>query len=130
MFLDTSAVVEALIAGPEAHRIAVRLKSYAGPLITFPTVIYEASAVIASKQRISVRDAEAVVRELMDEFGVSVSSITNETASIALDAFARYGKGRHPAKLNFGDCFSYADARSANVPLLYVGSDFSQTDLA
>lgn len=130
MFLDTSAVVEALIAGPEAGQIAVRLKSNSGSLVTFPTVIYEASAVIASKQRISVRDAEAVVREFMEEFGVSVSSITNETASIALDAFARYGKGRHPAKLNFGDCFSYAGARAANVPLLYVGSDFSQTDLA
>lgn len=45
-------------------------------------------------------------------------------------AFARYGKGRHPAKLNFGDCFSYAGAKMAGVPLLYVGEDFAETDLA
>jgi len=58
-------------------------------------------------------------------------TITPEIGEIAIAAMARYGKGRgHPAQLNFGDCFSYACAKAAGVPLLYVGDDFSKTDLA
>lgn len=58
-------------------------------------------------------------------------SITPEIGELAISAMARYGKGRgHPAQLNFGDCFSYACAKAAGVPLLYVGSDFARTDLA
>jgi ribonuclease VapC len=48
---------------------------------------------------------------------------------LALDAFRRYGKGRHPAALNFGDCFAYACAKHHKVPLLHKGNDFSQTDI-
>jgi ribonuclease VapC len=130
MFLDTSAVVEALITGPHAEDVAARLKVSTTQILTAPTVIYEATAVLSTKLNISVPDAEDIVRQFMRDFGVLVAPITDETASVAIDAFARYGKGRHPAKLNFGDCFSYAGARAAQVPLLYVGSDFAQTDLA
>lgn len=130
MFLDTSAVVEALITGPQAAHVAARMKVSTTRLHTSPTVIYEATAVLSTKLNISVPDAEDIVRQFMRDFNVSVAPITDQTASLAIDAFARYGKGRHPAKLNFGDCFSYAGAKAAQVPLLYVGSDFAQTDLA
>ena len=59
-----------------------------------------------------------------------IHEVTRETAFAALDAFSRYGKGRHPARLNFGDCFSYAGAKAAGGGLLYVGNDFRQTDIA
>lgn len=75
---------------------------------------------------------------LLGYSALSLFMVENEVASIpfsdrhrtvALDAFIRYGKGRHPARLNFGDCMAYATARLANLPLLFVGRDFAQTDL-
>ncbi len=85
---------------------------------------------LAGKRKIEVREAASLLDRFLQEVQAEVVPATRETASIAIDAFARYGKGRHPAKLNFGDCFSYAGARTANMPLLYVGQDFAQTDLA
>jgi ribonuclease VapC len=61
---------------------------------------------------------------------VETVSITPDIGRLAIDAFARYGRGNHPARLNMGDCFAYACARSLGVPLLFKGADFSQTDIA
>jgi len=129
MFIDTSAIIEALIAGPLAENLVDRLKNTATHRSTLPTVIYEATVVLANKRNVAIAEAEEVVRDFMNDFNVAVIPITDQTASLAIDAFARYGKGRHPAKLNFGDCFSYAGAKSSDLPLLYVGNDFSLTDL-
>jgi ribonuclease VapC len=60
---------------------------------------------------------------------IDVRAVPPEARDLAIDAYARYGKGRHPAALNFGDCFAYACARAANAPLLYKGDDFPQTDI-
>jgi len=60
---------------------------------------------------------------------IDVAAVPPQTAKIALDAFERYGKGRHPARLNFGDCFAYACARHFGQPLMFKGSDFPQTDI-
>jgi ribonuclease VapC len=60
---------------------------------------------------------------------IRMVDVAPETARIALDAFDRYGKGRHPARLNFGDCFAYACARHLGEPLMFKGSDFPQTDI-
>lgn len=130
MVVDTSAIIEALIAGPEAGTIAAQLENATTPRVTLPTVIYEATVVLASKRSIAVADSEQIVRDFLSDFDISIVPITDRIASIAIDAFARYGKGRHPAKLNFGDCFSYAGAKTNDLPLLYVGNDFSLTDLA
>ena len=71
--------------------------------------------------------------KLLDEFisasGITVVSVTLEQINIARQAFYQYGKGRHPAALNFGDCFAYSLAKFLNQPLLFKGTDFSQTDL-
>lgn len=130
MFIETSALVEILIDGPKSRELLEQIDLDSSARSTGPTVIYEATVVLAGKQNLAVKEAERLVRSLLAAMKVSIANVDDHTASIALEAFARYGKGRHPAKLNFGDCFSYAGARSANVPLLYVGSDFSQTDLA
>lgn len=130
MVIDTSAIIEALIGGPRASSIEAKLKDPKARFLTVPTVVYEATVVLATKMNIAVPDAEQIVRDFLIELEVSVEPITDQTAKLAVDAFSRYGKGRHPARLNFGDCFSYAGAKGAQVPLLYVGQDFAQTDLA
>ena len=60
---------------------------------------------------------------------IKMMNVTPETARIALAAFDRYGNGRHPARLNFGDCFAYACARHLGEPLMFKGADFPQTDI-
>lgn len=77
-----------------------------------------------------VAEAEMLVGDFLREAGVAVQPIQPETAHVALEAFARYGKGRgHPARLNLGDCFIYAQAKVSEASLLYKGDDFSKTDI-
>ncbi len=87
--------------------------------------------VLSSRWNVSPENAEREVRHFLDQTGVAMLVIDDTTASLAVQAFQTYGKGRgHPAQLNMGDCFSHACARQHRVPLLYVGDDFAQTDLA
>ena len=69
------------------------------------------------------------MRELVQGLGVDVLPLTVRGAALAAGAYATYGRGKHPAGLNLGDCFSYAAATEAGVPLLYAGQDFSRTGL-
>lgn len=66
---------------------------------------------------------------LIGRLRVEIVPVTHAQAELARSGFRRFGKGRHPAGLNFGDCFSYALARALGEPLLFVGNDFSQTDV-
>lgn len=102
----------------------------AGPAETTPVAVYEAVLGVSRKRQWSVAEAEAHVRDFLEAAGVSVQPIQPETAHVALEAFARYGKGRgHPAQLNLGDCFIYAQAKAGGASLLYKGDDFSKTDI-
>ena len=104
----------------------------AGPAETTPVAVYEAVLGVSRKRQWSVAEAEAEahVRDFLEAAGVSVQPIQPETAHVALEAFARYGKGRgHPARLNLGDCFIYAQAKAGGASLLYKGDDFSKTDI-
>ena len=74
-------------------------------------------------------DAEGAVEAFLTDFNIEVVAIQAEARREAIRAHVRYGKGRHPAALNFGDCFAYACARHARSPLLYKGDDFSRTDI-
>jgi ribonuclease VapC len=69
------------------------------------------------------------VEDYLELMSIQVLAVPPETAAIAIDAFDRYGKRRHPADLNFGDCFAYARARHYRVQLLFKGNDFPQTDI-
>jgi len=96
-----------------------------------PTVEFEATAVLATALGCPVEAANSLIMELLADLDAVRMTITPEIGEKAIAAMAKYGKGRgHPAQLNFGDCFSYAMAKVAQVPLLYVGNDFSRTDLA
>jgi ribonuclease VapC len=70
-----------------------------------------------------------LIDEFKTRFGLEEVSFSPSHWVVAVEAYERFGKGRHPAKLNFGDCLSYAVARVADRPLLYVGNDFPLTDL-
>lgn len=75
------------------------------------------------------RDPEAQLRAILDNLGVTVVGFQEEHLKWFAHAANHYGKGRHPASLNLGDCFSYALAKHMGLPLLFIGNDFSQTDL-
>jgi ribonuclease VapC len=129
MIVDASAIVALLLDEPEARSLADRLEA-APTRATHPVSIYEAALAIARSWRSSPGEAEADVNLLLAGSDLRVLPIGPDEAAAALDAFAKYGKGRHAAKLNMGDCFSYACAKLRGMPLLYKGDDFALTDLA
>jgi ribonuclease VapC len=126
MILDSSAVVAILTREPGAKKLAEKLAASDGAAIGAPTA-FEAAMVLTIKLR---RDGQAVLNDFLQESGTVVLPFTKEHESSAMQAYLQFGKSRHPAQLNFGDCMSYAVAKLAGQPLLFVGDDFSQTDIA
>ena len=126
MVLDTSAVVAILLEEPEADEFARLVAEDANVAISVVT-FHEASIVMASKKR----SIEAV--QLVDDFvrrlEIQIISLDTEDSYAARDAYFRFGRGYHPAKLNFGDCFAYALAKVREEPLLFKGDDFAKTDV-
>jgi ribonuclease VapC len=94
-------------------------------------MILDTSAVVAIVLFAQLqRDARSLLARFLSEVSIAIVPFGESHYGAAVDAWLRYGKGRHPAALNFGDCLSYAVARLANEPLLFVGDDFAQTDIA
>ncbi len=125
MILDSSAVVAILMEEPEAEGLLAKLRQ-PGPIgIGVPTLV-ETSIVLTSRWG---RDSTPTLGKFLSELGALVLSVDEAHWRVASEAFLRYGKGRHPAALNFGDCMAYATARVAGQPLLCVGADFPKTDL-
>jgi ribonuclease VapC len=125
MVADTSALVAILLGEPTADRLTAALGG-ARPLRCSAVSLVEASMVMQG--RLGER-GERELDLLIARLRVEIVPVTVEQAELARSAFRRFGKGRHPAGLNFGDCFSYALARALGEPLLFVGNDFSQTDV-
>jgi ribonuclease VapC len=127
--IDASAIVAIITGEPEAGALTEAL-GRASEITTSPVAVYEATLGLVRILRRSVADAEADVMEFLRLAHIAVQPIQPETAHLALEAFARYGKGRgHPARLNLGDCFMYAQAKVSDASLLYKGQDFSKTDI-
>lgn len=130
MFVDSSAFVALLTNEPDAPRLAVALESspkrYTSGLVRLETVMRT-----ASKLKVSVQDAQAAFDAILAEADIEVVPITDAMSRTAVSAFSNYGKGRgHPAQLNLADCMAYAAAKACHCPLLFIGNDFSKTDLA
>lgn len=122
--VDTSSLVAVVLGETDAERHLERLRR--GPAQLSSVSLVEATIVVDARQGAdAVRDLELLVEATVDVVAVDL-----EHARTAVAAWRRFGKGRHPAALNFGDCFSYAVARLAGIPLLYKGDDFAQTDVA
>ena len=126
MTLDSSALIAILFAEPGYLELVDRILEADDARVGAPTLV-EASLVMSGRRRApSTREVEGLVAEL----GVTVVPFGEAEWRLAVEAFVRYGRGRHPAALNFGDCLAYATARSLGDTLLFVGDDFSRTDVA
>ncbi len=126
MVIDTSALVALLLAEPSADRLRTALERDPVRLISAATVV-EASLVLLRR----FGDAgDAALDRLLRAVSAEVVAVDVAQTSVARDAALRYRRGHHPAALNFGDCFSYALSSVLGEPLLFVGNDFSQTDIA
>jgi ribonuclease VapC len=126
MIVDTSALVAVVVRERGYEAILTKLTAPAAVAgIGTPTVA-ELGIVLSARLRI---DARSHVAELLDRLDIAEVPFGEVHWREAVDAYWRFGRGRHPASLNFGDCLSYAVARLANEPLLFVGDDFAATDL-
>lgn len=128
MMVDASAIVAVLNRDAEGPKFAADIETANAPF-TSPVAIFEASAALMRENQFAASDADAAVREFLDAASIRVVPISDAMASAAAEAFGRFGKGRHPARLNLGDCFAYACAIAYRAPLLYKGDDFSRTDV-
>lgn len=128
MFLDASAIIAILARESESSALAARL-GQAVEVHTSPIAAYEAVLGLARLGNMPIADAAAVLDRFLDEVGARIVPISAEIGRGAVEAFARFGKGRHAASLNMGDCFAYACARDLGTALLFKGSDFPQTDI-
>jgi ribonuclease VapC len=129
MFVDTSAIVAILCGETDAAELSQRLAT-TERRFTSPVVRLEACMVLAARLDITPTQASTLFDEFLEEANVSVIPINDKIGSLAVSCFEAFGKGRHPARLNLGDCLSYACARAYRSSLLFKGEDFSQTDIA
>lgn len=126
MVIDTSAVIAILTDEPERALFNRVIESTSSCLMSMANFV-EASLVIENSRGYDgLRDFDLFLATA----SIELVPVDLSQAHLARQAFHRFGKGRHPAALNFGDCFSYALAKQTNLPLLFKGSDFTQTDIA
>lgn len=126
MVLDTSAIAAILQAEPERRAFLEALEGADQRRMSAATWV-ESSIVIECRYGLAgLQDLDRLLRRA----GIEVTALDGAQARLAREAFSRFGKGRHPAGLNFGDCFAYALATAMDEPLLCKGDDFQQTDVA
>jgi ribonuclease VapC len=124
MIIDTSALIAILDQEPEAERIARTLASTPERMLSAANLLEIGIVMQVRRGDDGARDVDLLLAKLR----VEIVPFTATQAETARKAFRRYGRGRHDAKLNFGDCFAYALAKDQSAPLLFKGDDFSQTD--
>lgn len=124
--VDTSAIVAILRGEPEKDRFVDAILT-ASPRFMSAVSVQEAGMVIAG--RFGGKEIWQPLDSLLDRLDMEIVAHDAALAQIAREAFLRFGKGRHPARLNFGDCAAYALARANALPLLFKGDDFAHTDI-
>ena len=125
MVIDTSALVAILFDEPDAEHFEIAIESD-------PTRLMSTASVLEASIVVEARLGEAGGRELdllVHKAQIEVVGVKVEQMEVARHAFRTYGKGRHPAGLNYGDCFAYALSKTSGEPLLFKGNDFNQTDV-
>jgi ribonuclease VapC len=125
VIVDSSAVIAILLKEPGYERLRDGLAASEQTSIGAPTVV-ESSLVLCARLG---RAGKTLLARFLEEAEIQIAEFTAEHWTIAADAFIHYGKGRHRAGLNFGDCMTYAAAKLAGEPLLCQGDDFPATDL-
>ncbi len=125
MVIDTSAVIALLMGESAAAKLEAALESDTVRLMSAASFVETAIVVEARYGEPGGRDLDLFIHKAQ----IQVTAVNAEQAEIARDAYRRFGKGRHRAGLNFGDCFAYALSKATGEPLLFTGTDFSQTDV-
>ncbi len=126
MILDSSAILAVLFDEPEREDFLRRILDSPTVGVGTPTLV-ETSIVLSARLGDA---ASSVVAGWVERAGLVVISFDESHWSVAADAWLRYGRGRHPAALNLGDCLAYATAKMSDLPLLCKGNEFPQTDLS
>jgi len=124
--IDSSALLAIVLDEREREVFLAKINLDARPMIAAANYV-EAAIVVTARRGPS---AAARLRALLEEAGVEIAAVDAELSEAAIDAFRRFGKGRHAAGLNLGDCFAYALAAVTGEPLLFKGDDFAKTDIA
>ncbi len=127
-FVDTSAVVAVLLEEEDAALLSGDMAN-AMRCLTSAAVRLETCMVIATRRDVSAARAQDYFDELASEIGLAEVAIDERVGRLAVECFGRFGKGRHPAQLNFGDCLSYACAKAHGARLVFKGDDFARTDV-
>jgi ribonuclease VapC len=125
MVIDTSAIIAILRSEPEAAALE-------RTVVANPTRLVPATCVLQARMVLVSRRGEHALAEIdlwLARIEADIVPVDADLVNVATQAWLTYGKGRHPAALNFADCFSYALAKRADEPLLFIGKDFSQTDI-
>jgi len=125
VILDTSAIVAILAREPAAERLIAAIEAAPVRRLSAATVVEAALVLLARYGEAAEPQLDLFLRVV----GADVVPVGEEQVGLARDAAVRFGRGRHPAGLNFGDCFSYALAVARDEPLLFIGDDFAQTDV-
>lgn len=125
MTLDTSALIAVLFAEPGHLDLVDRILDADHVRVGAPTLV-ETSLVLAGRRR---APAAGEVEGLVKELAITIVPFGEAEWRVAIDAFQKFGRGRHTAALNFGDCLAYASASAAGDTLLFVGKDLSRTDI-
>ena len=125
MVLDSSAIIAIELKEPGFERLIDRIGEAKAVIIGVPTM-FETVMVLSRRRG---QDARPWLRGFLRSARAEAVTFTEEHLDAAIDAFLRFGKGRHRAALNYGDCMAYAVAAVAGLPLLYTDSDFAQTDI-
>jgi ribonuclease VapC len=127
MVIDSSALVALLLGEPEADEFTRAIAL--APARRVSAASYLETGIVMSTRAGST--AREILRRLVDELSLEIVPVSQDQAELALAAYQRFGRGSgHPARLNFGDCFTYALAAQTGEPVLFKGDDFSRTDLA
>jgi ribonuclease VapC len=125
MIVDSSAILAVLFSESDAETYARAIAEAESCRVSAATFVEIAIVVEAQTKNSGSRQFDAFMRRA----GITIEPVTEEQAHIARQAYTDFGKGRHDAALNFGDCFSYALAKVTGEPLLFKGDDFKQTDI-
>lgn len=126
MIVDSSAVLAVIFREPGHDRIEDAMREAGIIAIGAPT-LFETEMVAIGRFDLHGR---SLVAQFLERWRIAVTPFLDAHRNVAIEAFSRYGKGRHPAGLNYGDCMTYATARLAEMPLLFTGEDFGKTDVA
>jgi ribonuclease VapC len=128
IFVDASALIAIVDGEDDAVSLAARLAGGSSVYIS-PIVVYESITGLARKRACTIEVAERAIDIFIDQTDAQTLDITAEIGRDAVQAFNTFGRGRHKAALNMGDCFAYACAKAHDLPLLCKGNDFPYTDI-